>query len=267
MWRRSPYPLHRAAVRAAAMPTLRTFCWYCAAPHSRHTKAALCWCKKRQQRKSNTSVQGTPPLEARGRSTPPTHPHPPPPVCVLMMCLFVCDFHCTLFSCSSGPGVLVCEPPERDWLFSLDNQLVKVLINSGTAQTLAVAPFLRQRTGTLDSQLLSSHRLLHLSAAAHPPHLRLPTPKTKHAHWHANQWETISHRLCSPLLTPLSFQHWCHTVCKHKANDRIWQSCYSGAAGILIDAELSGGIDSAGWESMKLALVKTKEKRSGVGGL
>lgn len=59
--------LYRLAVRDAADPTahtlLLTLC-------SRQTKTALCWCNKRQLRRSNTCAGGTPPLEARGKLPP-----------------------------------------------------------------------------------------------------------------------------------------------------------------------------------------------------
>lgn len=51
------------------------------------------------------------------------------------------------------------------------------------------------------------------------PHRSTTTPKTKHTHRHASQWEKISyivciqgfsqfHRLCSPLLTPPPVLYW-----------------------------------------------------------
>lgn len=76
--------LHRLVVRDTADPTVQTFLVLCNTVHQAKTKTALCWCNKRQQRRSNTSVAGIPPLDARG--TPPT-PNPSVRVC-LCMCLF-----------------------------------------------------------------------------------------------------------------------------------------------------------------------------------
>lgn len=78
------------------------------------------------------------------------------------------------------------------------------------------------------------------------PHRSTTTPKTKHTHRHASQWEKISYVVCiqgfhnstdSVLLflllllfcTDLSFCYWCHTLWNHKTRDRIWESCYSGS--------------------------------------
>lgn len=117
------------------------------------------------------------------------------------------------------------------------------------------------------------------------PHRSTTTPKTKHTHRHASQWEKISYVVCiqgfhnstdSVLLflflllfcTDLSFCYWCHTLWNHKTRDRIWESCYSGSQILSCPVVSTLWLSmTARWGSIKWALVKTNDKRSAVGGL
>ena len=124
--------LHRPADQDTADPSVQTH-WYCAALCTRHTKTALCWCNKRQQRTSNTSVAGTPPTVGQRQF----------PLCV-RVCVWVCVcvfvhvykwwLYCVHSPHSAGPGVPVWAP-QRSWPCPLDNQLVKALISITTLST------------------------------------------------------------------------------------------------------------------------------------
>lgn len=137
-------------------------CWYCAALCTRHTKTALCWCNKRQQRTSNTSVEGTPPLDTRGKIPLSVR------VCICELLLTMHQFVWN-FIANTLP-VILCSVslrgPHRGvccvlWIISWWRPWSAVEQHK-LCPTSAVQlwPFLRQRIDTLDPELFQSQGCL-----------------------------------------------------------------------------------------------------------
>lgn len=118
--------LHWAVVRDTAVPTLQTLLILCSTALQAYKDSLVLMQQKATEKIKHICTRNTPTGGQRQIHSPPA------PLSVRTNVVFVCvGLLLHIFFYSAGPGVPVWAP-KRDWLFSLHNQLVKVLISSGT---------------------------------------------------------------------------------------------------------------------------------------